>query len=156
MKSLQHAVKYRNYDWLYCIAIITLFRLESEFELEKLKQEQTIQHNEKFATYNKWLQSIRSRWHFQRSTSIISNFRLFITVTTNQERQSNWKSLRSLLKLLCRMNFRNSSHTKMIRSFQFHCKAWNRISSTKNHLTTWVKLFQWSKHHESATRSRRR
>ena len=48
---------------------------------------------------------IRFRWRFQRQTSIVSNFRLFTTITTNQKRQNNWKSLRNSTEHSYRTNF---------------------------------------------------
>ena len=67
---------------------------------------------------------IRFHWRFQRQTSIVSNFRLFTTITTNQKHQNNWKNLRILSKHLRKMNFLYFNIEKQrFRSFCSFCES---------------------------------
>ena len=85
--------------------------LKNKFEFEK-SQEKNLNrfskanylflYNDKF-TYV--ISIIRFHWRFQRKTSIVSSFRLFTTIMTNQKHQINWKNLRNLSKLSCEMNY---------------------------------------------------
>ena len=95
--------------------------------------------------YIKWFQSIRFHWRFQRQASIVSSFRWFTAVTTDQKRQDDWKSLRNLSKHSFRIIFLHSSHRETIRKQRFR-SFYSLKARTSIHSQKLIKRWSQSKH----------
>ena len=98
--------------------------------------------------YNEFTQTIsiiRFHWRFQRQTSIISSFRLFITITTNQKHQNDWKRKRKLSRIFTREKFLIFIHRKTIRMQRFRLR-YSRFEISKIEITTrYFENIRWFK-----------
>ena len=104
-----------------CFVIKHCSNLKNEFEFKKLSKKVSKQNfKTNYLDARKNLHKNFDHSIFNDKTSIVSSFRWFLAITTNQKRQNNWKSLRNLLKHSYAMNFSyfifksSRNHSKII------------------------------------------
>ena len=110
---------------IYCMILLSrIVQSRKQAWIRKVKnfnakfQKHAIQYNEKFTiTTNNFNHSISLT--FSAINVNYFKFRLFITVSTNQKRQNDWKNLRNLSKYSFKMNFRFFKSRKTTRKQRF-------------------------------------